>query len=190
MAKDNIDRRQIVLDTALKMIVENGIQAASMGKISKESGVAVGTIYHHFSSKEDLIRELYKEVNMKILKKFISIPKGDKPYETFCNLIKSIISYGLENPDEYEFMERYSRNPVIGKALKMEMEQMLRKESSNFFNNIPTKKNVKELPYDLSSIYISGAISEFIRAQIYEEIQVDNEHTDIFIKMIWNGLTK
>ncbi|GKT26967.1 hypothetical protein ADUPG1_004725, partial [Aduncisulcus paluster] len=61
------DKRQLVLDATLELIMESGVQAASMSKVSKRSGVAVGTIYHYFSSKEAIITELYRYFKLEML---------------------------------------------------------------------------------------------------------------------------
>ena len=53
MAKE-ISRRDKVVNTALKLISNGGFHASPMSELAKLSGVAVGTIYHHFPSKEDL----------------------------------------------------------------------------------------------------------------------------------------
>ena len=41
--------------TALYLLISQGIQDPSMSQISKTFGVAVGTIYNHFTTKERLI---------------------------------------------------------------------------------------------------------------------------------------
>lgn len=89
-------KRQKILDTTLKMILESGIQNASMGKISKASGVAVGTIYHYFTSKEALVTELYKTLKLKMLKSFEKLEYPSDTKETFRLVMKTFINYALE----------------------------------------------------------------------------------------------
>ena len=56
--KPALSRKEQVELTALQLIKTHGIQGASMADISAGSGVAVGTIYHHFESREALIDAL------------------------------------------------------------------------------------------------------------------------------------
>ena len=50
-----IDKRQQLLETALKLFYANGVQAVGINEVLKVSGIAKKTLYHHFSSKESLI---------------------------------------------------------------------------------------------------------------------------------------
>ena len=47
-----MSKRDQILSTTLELVSELGFQAASIGLIIKKSGVASGTIYHHFENKE------------------------------------------------------------------------------------------------------------------------------------------
>lgn len=50
-----IDKRQHLLETALQLFYQKGVQAVGINEILKTSGVAKKTLYHHFSSKDDLV---------------------------------------------------------------------------------------------------------------------------------------
>lgn len=54
------DPRQQILDTVLALFRERGYFATSVQDISRESGVSVGSIYHHFGDKEGIARTLYQ----------------------------------------------------------------------------------------------------------------------------------
>lgn len=54
-----MSKKAIVLQTTLELITKQGIHATSLSQIIKESGVANGTVYHHFKNKEEIITELY-----------------------------------------------------------------------------------------------------------------------------------
>jgi AcrR family transcriptional regulator len=47
--------RERILDTAYELFSHNSLRAVGVDKIIDESGVAKKTLYHHFSSKTDLI---------------------------------------------------------------------------------------------------------------------------------------
>lgn len=48
-------RRQRVIDTAMKLAAEGGYDAVQMRDVAREAGVALGTIYRYFSSKDHLL---------------------------------------------------------------------------------------------------------------------------------------
>ncbi|ALU41970.1 TetR/AcrR family transcriptional regulator [Pseudoalteromonas rubra] len=49
------DKRVLLLNSALKLFYEKGTGAVGINEIIAYSGVAKKTLYHHFSSKDDLI---------------------------------------------------------------------------------------------------------------------------------------
>lgn len=49
-----------VLDAALACVVRDGVQGATIQDIAARSGVSIGSIYHHFGSRERILLELYR----------------------------------------------------------------------------------------------------------------------------------
>ena len=45
------DKREKVLNAALKLFTERGIDSTSTASIAKEAGVGTGTVFHHFENK-------------------------------------------------------------------------------------------------------------------------------------------
>lgn len=52
------DKRERILKAASELIVKNGLQC-SMSEIAQTAGVATGSLYNYFTSKDDLIRGVY-----------------------------------------------------------------------------------------------------------------------------------
>jgi AcrR family transcriptional regulator len=56
------DTRDRLLAAARQLIEEGGYGAASVAAIADRAGVAAGTLYRHFASKEDLFVEVFRSV--------------------------------------------------------------------------------------------------------------------------------
>jgi AcrR family transcriptional regulator len=54
--------RERLLQAALELIDEGGYGAASVAAIAERAGVAAGTLYRHFSSKEELFVEMFRSI--------------------------------------------------------------------------------------------------------------------------------
>jgi AcrR family transcriptional regulator len=54
--------RERLLKAARELVEEGGYGAASVLAVSQRAGVAAGTLYRHFSSKEELFVELFRTV--------------------------------------------------------------------------------------------------------------------------------
>jgi TetR/AcrR family transcriptional regulator, cholesterol catabolism regulator len=55
------NRRQQLLDVAARLFRERGYHVSSMRDIAHEVGMLSGSIYYHFSSKEELLLAVYEE---------------------------------------------------------------------------------------------------------------------------------
>jgi AcrR family transcriptional regulator len=53
--------RRAILDSAYRLIIRQGFAATSMREIARQSRVALGGIYNHFESKEDIFRAIIED---------------------------------------------------------------------------------------------------------------------------------
>ena len=50
-----------IKDAALRLVVERGVGGTTIRDLAQMAGVAEGALYRHYATKEDLIRELFRE---------------------------------------------------------------------------------------------------------------------------------
>ncbi len=60
------DKRIAILEAALRVFAERGNLSAPTSAISKAAGVAEGTLFTYFKSKDDLINELYRDIYARV----------------------------------------------------------------------------------------------------------------------------
>ena len=56
------DKRDAILETALALFTERGFYGTPTAMISREAGVATGTLFFYFKTKEELIDTLYRHI--------------------------------------------------------------------------------------------------------------------------------
>jgi AcrR family transcriptional regulator len=61
IAPPNDDPRRQILSAVLSCFVEKGLVAASIEEIRLAAGASIGSLYHHFDSKDDLAAALFVE---------------------------------------------------------------------------------------------------------------------------------
>ncbi|WP_272938788.1 TetR family transcriptional regulator KstR2 [Mycolicibacterium agri] len=60
MDKAALTRREELLDLAATMFAERGLRATTVRDIADSAGILSGSLYHHFSSKEQMVDELLR----------------------------------------------------------------------------------------------------------------------------------
>lgn len=68
------DKRTAILEAALRVFTERGNLSAPTSAISKAAGVAEGTLFTYFKSKDDLINELYRHLRARFDRALVDYP--------------------------------------------------------------------------------------------------------------------
>ena len=58
MPRNGAPTRERILDTAERLVIDNGFAATSLDRVISESRSSKGSFFHHFGSKDDLARAL------------------------------------------------------------------------------------------------------------------------------------
>ncbi|MFW5991563.1 MAG: TetR/AcrR family transcriptional regulator [Halanaerobiaceae bacterium] len=96
MERDKHDTRKLILESARKEFAKEGYYATSMAAIADEAGLGKGTLYWHFSSKEELFKELIKTKGEKLVRDIHKIKSKDLELEQF---FREYIRFELEKTD-------------------------------------------------------------------------------------------
>jgi len=73
-------KKQSILRAALELVKKYGIKKVNIYDIAREAGVSQVTIYSHFGSRENVIREAIKVFIHGYMGEFDQLVKSDKPY--------------------------------------------------------------------------------------------------------------
>jgi TetR/AcrR family transcriptional regulator len=66
-------KRAKIIDTAMRYFAEQGYHAARVGDIAKELGIAKGSVFQHFGSKDGLFFEVYKKA-VRSFPRYLDVP--------------------------------------------------------------------------------------------------------------------
>lgn len=107
MARDKgPDKRQRILDAALKVFAERGFYNAKVSQVARAAGVADGTIYLYFDNKDDLLIQLFEDRMEYIIRRLNDeLAKMDgNPLERIRRLIHLHVDLAQHDPDLAEFI--------------------------------------------------------------------------------------
>jgi AcrR family transcriptional regulator len=94
------DKRRMLLDAAVRVFARKGYHAARVGDIAEEAGVAYGLLYHYFSSKEEVLRNVFRETWRALIATIRSVAEGDEaPREQLRKVAEILLRSWRRDPD-------------------------------------------------------------------------------------------
>lgn len=107
------DKRERILTAASELIVRNGLQC-SMAEIAQTAGVATGSLYNYFSSKDDLIRGVYRRLTETVASVLIVDYGDDVSHETrIRRYFDDYIEFIWADPPRAILFEYLSNVPLL-----------------------------------------------------------------------------
>lgn len=109
-----IKKEQKILDAALKLFVEFGFHGTPTSKIAQEAGVANGTLFHYYKTKDDLILALYTNIKHRLGTFMYANTGKEKTFkETFMKIHENTLSWALANQPEFYFLQQFNTSPFL-----------------------------------------------------------------------------
>lgn len=100
-------RSRAILATASRLFAEKGYEQSTTAEIAREAGVAEGTLYHHFGSKDGIFLTLFDDTMEGFLAGIEEILAGDRTgREAFSALVRFHFGYVTRHREQYLFLLR------------------------------------------------------------------------------------
>lgn len=105
------DKSTQIIEAAIKLFAEKGFHSTSIQEIADAAGIAKGSMYLHFKSKDDLLLSIYKSYFERI---FQDITKAGQHAESQRERMKIQVRVELEKLIEYrDFIKMQMREQFI-----------------------------------------------------------------------------
>jgi AcrR family transcriptional regulator len=126
------ERKEAVLEAALACFEELGYDATTVEDIRARSGASIGSIYHHFGSKEGIAAALYVET----LEKYHAGMRGRAAAARSARaFVRGIVQYHLDWAAEHPARARYLHLMRRAESVR-EIEPSLRESTKEFLREL------------------------------------------------------
>jgi len=191
ITKEYYERKNELLDTAQEIFLTKGYKQTSVESIIKKVGVAKGTFYYYFKSKEDLLDKLVKRMADKIqieIKKIVekkdldAIRKLEKAYSVAGNI-------KLENIHLIKLMLKilYEKDNLIlrYKVYKSNIELIVPEFAKIIEQGVKEKSFNTPYPYEVAKLFFElGSILGDATSKLFLELDEKPENIDKIVKEI------
>jgi len=122
------DKKRQILNAALEVFSQKGFYDASVGEIASKAGIAKGTLYDYFDSKDDLCLALLDYVVAEFFEEFAVPPTTDDP----AKFLEDVFLEGLK---VYQQRENLLRFFIFywGKSLGSERDNIIQRKLRKSF---------------------------------------------------------
>ena len=183
-------KRNAILDAATHGFAERGLTAAPTLEISKQAGVAEGTLFTYFKTKDDLINALYREIKLELADAMMSdFPRKKNIGTRLRHVWDRYVNWGIENPKQRKVLAQLQVSEVLteesrnaGSAPFVEFQIMIR-------DAIQRRVFRSDLPVELISKSLAALVETTIDLTVSNPSKA-KQYRDSGFQMFWSGVTK
>ena len=186
------DKKSIIYDCAKELFSTKGFKESNISEITKKAGMAVGTFYNYYSSKEKLFMDIFFEENAKMKQDcFQSLDLEQSPIEVVGQMLELNVAGTKSNPILREWYNR---------AVFEKLEQVYREENGvdtvdflydNFLELITLWQKQGKIRQDIDSKMIMMIFAAVINVDTHKEeigIEYFPELLHLMTELIMKGL--
>ncbi|WP_020409077.1 TetR/AcrR family transcriptional regulator [Hahella ganghwensis] len=187
-----LKRKDQILEAALRCFTAHGIAATTIDLIRSESGASVGSLYHHFGSKEAIASALYMQgMEDHFLRLRTALNDCHSAEQGVKAIVKTYCEWISENPDWARFIFG-SR----GEALSEEQEQKLRQDNKAHFTYLQDwfrpyldAGELKDYPFSIYHSLLVGPAQDYAKHWLSgRQKKPLRDYIELFCEAAWKTL--
>jgi len=158
------DKKECILSAALELFAEKGFHGTAVPEIAQKAGVAAGTIYRYFASKEAIVNAVYQRHKSQLLASVMAeFPYDGQPRSQVHHFISSVFSFAKKHPEAFKFLELHHHAPYLDDKSR-EVEANVVAMANGFIEQNVHAKVLRKAPDGVLAGLVWGAMVGLVRA--------------------------
>lgn len=186
---DCSEKRAAIIQATIDLVSENGFHGSPVAMVAERAGVAAGTIYRYFESKDVLIEATYRDIEDRLLKKVLEkYPEQGAVSEKYAHLARVLVTQWISSPVEFRFLEQFHNSPY---GVAHRREKLLggnRDICGDLLKEALEKKLVKDLPLSMLFALVFGPLIYICRDHILGFFTLDDSLIQQAVDGCWNSV--
>ena len=185
--KDDEKLRAIAKAT-FRLVEQTGLSGLTMAAIAREAGLATGTLYVYFKSKEDLLVALYEQAKTATA---ASLMQGDDPAAPFRSRFQRMwnnwLEHRLNHYAEVVFLEQYYNSPWFSEASRI-LSARLIKNWVDLIEAAKAQEILKDVPTPMLINSFGGSVRETANMLRSGSLAHTEAHLAMAFGLCWDGI--
>lgn len=169
------DRKSAILSAALAVFSEKGIEAATIDDIRQRSQASVGSIYHHFGTKEGIAAALFMQGLDDYWTQLIErTGQAEDAERAIHAMIATHLEWVTSNPELARFL--FSRRQAVAPAHERHVRELTAghfKTLLDFLKPWFRQGILRRLPHELYAPLLLGPAQELARHWLSGRVSLD-----------------
>src|ERR1700684_3546811 len=100
------DKRNAILSAAIQVFAERGLGAPTAA-ITSAAGIAEGSLFTYFKTKDELINALYREIKLELADAMMSgFPRRQSVRHRLQHVWNHFVDWGVANPNQQRVLRQ------------------------------------------------------------------------------------
>lgn len=185
--RDGSKTKELIARTALLLFVEKGITETTIRDIAGAAGIAEGTLYRHYESKDQLAWELFSTNYLAFARE---LDRLQEDYDTLKDKLAAMIR---------QFCTFFDRDPVLFGYLLLAQHAQLKKVTPEMQTAVTVlqkviaqgmaRGEVPEMEVELAAAMVLGVVLEVAVFKAYNRITQDlSQLSETLVAACWRVL--
>lgn len=182
-----MNKKDSIIQSALELLVENGVHASPMSAIAKHAKTGMGTIYNYFPNKEVLINAIYVHIKLEEETIIHSAEDGIPIKAEFETYYLGVINFYMQHPLYFKFMNQFQASQIITPESKQQGYDVIEPVM------IMLRRGQKEgiiKPQEAMDLlrFLGGTTLHFLAYHLERKESIDKQYIQDQLKMVWDAI--
>ncbi|MDO6388640.1 TetR/AcrR family transcriptional regulator [Pontibacter sp. BT731] len=182
------DKKRAIFKSTMELVRENGFHGTPMSMVAKHAGVAAGTIYHYFESKEHLLRELFNYAQQQAVAVVERESSATIPFkECFFKLWTGLYTFYRDNQDMLRFFEQFVNSPYHTTMPPLAEDKFYTLLFA-FFERGIREGELKEVSPKILATLTHSSIISMAKMTASGRLHFDRKELQQIQQLLWDGI--
>ena len=188
-ARKVVDKRAAILDAAVALFGRQGFHGTNVPEIASLAGVATGSIYRYFPTKEALVNEAYRERKQAMLDAMLAAAGAGGDLESrFRRTWRALVVFAVAHSDDFRFFELHHHESYLDAASRA-LGARLMQAAVGFMREIAEAFRVDAPSPEVMVSLVWGALVGLMKSADQEFIRLDPRLVDAAGQVLWHAVS-
>jgi AcrR family transcriptional regulator len=184
------DKKECILQAALELFADKGFHGTAVPEIAERAGVAAGTIYRYFTSKEAMVNAVYQRHKGQLLAAVLDeFPYGGDARGQIHHFVSHVFLFAKRHPQAFKFLELHHHAPYLDDGSR-EVEASVIAMADGFVEQNERSKVLRKAPHGVLAALVWGAVVGLIRATWEKRAELDSKSETAFEAALWDAIRR